>query len=112
SAALVRFAEARAACDFERERRRVDVVILTVDETRLEVDDLVAGNLTALALGLDRVLDRRDELARDAAADDLVGELHARARLERLEDHLHFGVLTRAAGLLLVRVDGLDRLAE
>ena len=49
-------------------------------QARLEVDDLVAGDLAALALGLDRVLDRRDELARDAAADDLVGELDARAR--------------------------------
>ena len=43
--------------DLERERGRVDVVVLAVDEARLEVDDLVAGDLAALALGYDRVLD-------------------------------------------------------
>src|SRR5690606_3302038 len=54
----------------------------------------------------------RDELARNASADDLVGELHAGARRQRLENHLDLGVLTRAARLLLVRVDELDGLAE
>ena len=106
------FAERRAARDLERERRGVDVVVLAVDEARFEVDDLVAGDLAALALGFDRVLDRGNELARNTAADDFVGELDAGARGHRLEDHLHFGVLTRAAALLLVRVDELDGRAE
>jgi hypothetical protein len=35
---------ARAARDLERERGRVDVVVLAVEQARLEVDDLVAGH--------------------------------------------------------------------
>ena len=57
---LMSFAEAGAARDLERERRAVDVVVLAVEQTRLEVDDFVAGDLAALAFGDDRVLDRRE----------------------------------------------------
>src|SRR5690606_21531118 len=111
-ARLVGLAEARARRDLERERGRVDVVVLAGDGARLEVDDLVARHLAALGFALDAELHPRDEVARNASADDLVGELHAGARRQRLENHLDLGVLTRAARLLLVRVDELDGLAE
>jgi len=61
------------------------------------------------------VFDRRDEFARDRAADDLVDEFEAHAALQRLEDDLDFGVLAGTTGLLLMRIDMLvlarDRLA-
>jgi hypothetical protein len=79
TAHLVRFAEAAAAGDFERERRRVDVVELAVDQARLEVDDFVAGHLAAHGFRADRVFDRGNELARHAATHDFVGELDAAA---------------------------------
>ena len=53
---------------------------LPSSSARLEVDHLVAGDLAALATRSRSLLDRRDVLARDAAADDLVGELDAGAR--------------------------------
>ena len=59
-AALCASRKHAAAGDLEGERRPVDVVELAVDQARLEVDDLVAGDLAALALGADRVLDRRE----------------------------------------------------
>ena len=89
----MRFAEARAAGDFERERRRIHVVVLAVEEARLEVDDLIPRDLALLALGHDRVLHGRDEFARDAPAGHLVGPLHAAAVGERLEHHLDLGEL-------------------
>ena len=87
-------------------------MVLAVDQAGLEVDDFIAGDLALARLDLDRVLDRRDVLARHAATDDLVGEHDARTRLARLEHHLHFGELARAAGLLLVRVGVFDAAAR
>src|SRR5690606_29760715 len=100
-------AEAGAPGDLERERRAVHVVVLAVEQPGAEVDDLVAGDLTALAFAFDRLLHGGNVLARDAAADDLVGELDAAAFGERLEDHFYLGELAGAARLLLMRVDAL-----
>ena len=63
----------------------------------------------------DALLDRRDELARNGAADDLVDELEASATFERLDPQEHLAELAGPAGLLLVAVVPLgglrDRLA-
>ena len=60
-------------------------------------------------------LDRRNELARDRAAEDVVDELEVAAARQRLELHLAVAELAVAAGLLLVpavRLGGRgDRLA-
>ena len=60
-------------------------------------------------------LDRRDVVARDRAADNLVRELEACAPCLRFDPQGHARVLTMAAGLFLVQVlglaDGCDRLA-
>ena len=112
SAAAVRFAEAALAGDFKRQRRGVDIVELAIDQARLEVDDFVTGHLALAAFGADGMFDCRDVFARNAATDDLVGELDAGAGFAGFEDHLHFGVLAGTARLLLVRVDQFDRTAK
>ena len=81
-----------------------------------DVDDRVAGEHARLHRLLDAQVDRRDVLARDLAADDLVEELVALARLGRLEVDDDVAVLAAAAGLAdelaLDLLDGLaDRLA-
>src|SRR4051812_4304692 len=87
-------------------------MVLAVEQSRAEVDYLVARDLAPLVLALDRLLDGWNVFARNATADDLVGELHAAAAAERLEDHLDLGELAGAARLLLVRVRMLDLAAE
>ena len=62
-------------------------------------------------LDLQALFHGRDELARHRAAGGLVHELEALAALERLELDPHFGELARTAGLLLVDVVLVDRLA-
>ena len=67
--------------DLEREVVRVDRVEGAVVEGRLEVDERVARQ-HALGGGLaDPLLDAREEVLRDRAADDLLGELDAAARV-------------------------------
>ena len=51
---------------------------------------------------LDALLDRRHELPRDRAAEDVVDELEVAAARQRLELHLAVAELAVAAGLLLV----------
>ena len=93
--------EAHRGGDLERHFRRVDVVVRAVVERHPHVDDRVAGE-DALGQRLAHaLLDRRNELPRHDAADDLVDELEAGAARQRL--HLEPGVaeLAAAAGLLL-----------
>ena len=59
----------------------------------------------------DALLDRRDELLRDHAADDVVLEHEARAALARLDLHDDVAVLAATAGLLGVLVLALRLLA-
>ena len=54
-------------------------------------------------------LDRRDELARDRAAEDVVDELEVAAARQRLELDLAVAELAVAAGLLLVAAVRLGR---
>src|SRR4029079_16335350 len=106
------FAHRAAAGDLERQRRRVDVVILAVEQVHGEVDDREADQRPGLGGLAHPLLDRRDIFARDDAALDLVEELETGAALPWDDLHLHFAELAGAARLLLVGVGQLDRLRE
>ena len=78
-----------------------------------DVDDGVAGEDARLHRLLDAEVDGGDVLPRDLAADDLVDELVASARLGRLEVDDDVAVLAAATGLTdELSLDLLDRLAD
>ncbi len=111
-----RRARARHAV-LERERRRhlerqlvrVDRVERAVEDRGAEIDHRVAGQEAAEPRVLDALLDRRDELPRDRAAEDVVDELEVAAARQRLEPDLAVAELPVAAGLLLVAAVRLGR---
>src|SRR4051794_38289411 len=111
--------EDHRAGDLEGHLRGVDLVVLAVEQGRLDADHRVAGEDAVLHRVLHALVDRRDVLPGDAATGDLVLELVGRAvgrDLEGLDADLHLRELARTTGLLLVGVvvalDGLaDRLA-
>src|SRR5437764_130220 len=70
-----------------------------VDELGADVDDRVAREHTRVHRLRDAGVDRGDELLRDLAAGDLVGELVTGARLAGREVDDDVRVLARAAGL-------------
>ena len=74
-----------------------------------EVDHRVAGEIAAQPRVLDPLLDRRDELPRDRAAEDVVDELEVGAARQRLDLDLAVAELAVAAGLLLVPAVRLGR---
>ena len=96
------FAEGEAAGHLERHFVGVDVVIAAVVDGDLEVDDRVAGEIAARGRLDDAFFDGGDEVARNGAAEDLVGELEAAAARQRLHADLAVAELAVAAGLLLV----------
>src|SRR5258708_775634 len=104
--------ERERARDFERLRRGVDLVVRAVVELDLDVDDGVAREHAAVHRLADALLDGRNELLRDGAADDLVLEDEARPALARLEPDEHVAVLAAPAGLLGVLVLGVDLLRD
>src|SRR5215467_2736491 len=71
-----------------------------VEERGPDVDDRIARDDALLHLGPDALLNRRDELARDHATDDLVDELETAARGQRLKVDVADGIFAMAAGLL------------
>src|SRR5215211_1379959 len=73
---------------FEGDLGGVDLVEAAIDGGNGDVDDRIAGNGAALQRLFNTGLDRRDILARDRAADDLVLELEALASLARLDRQL------------------------
>src|SRR3954453_9400003 len=85
--------------DLERHLRRVDVVIRTVEQRHLDVDDREPGVDAGRERLADALVHRLDVFARDRAADDLVDELVAGPLLGRLELDDGVAVLTLAAGL-------------
>ena len=108
---------ARDIAVLERERRRhlerqlvrVDRVVRPVEDRGAEVDHRVAGQEAAQPRVLDALLDGRDELPRDRAAEDVVDELEVAAARQRLEPDLAVAELAVAAGLLLVAAVRLGR---
>src|SRR5207245_2382582 len=101
--------------DLDRHLGRVDLVIRAVGQSHPDVDDRVAGEHTGVERLADPLLDRRNVFPRDGAADDLVLELEALARLVRLHLEVDVAVLAAATGLphvAALRLGGLtDRLA-
>src|SRR5215210_1906213 len=99
--------------DLEGDLARVDFVIRAFDELDPDVDDGVAREDPGLHRLLDAEVDRRDVLARDLPADDLVDELVPLARLGRARVDHRVAVLAAAAGLAdELALDPLDGAAE
>src|SRR6185312_16305516 len=111
--ALEEVAECPARSFLERDVARVDRVALTVVDRDAQTDDRDAQARRLRDHRLEALFARRDELARNRAALDLVDELEL--ALERLAVATDLTVLTRATRLLLVGVVELgllrDRLA-
>src|SRR3954466_8810302 len=111
--------EDHRAGDLESHLRRVDLVVLAVDEGGLDAHQRVAGQDAVLHRVLDALVDRGDVLPRDATTGDAVLELVGRTvagHLERLDGDLDLRELAGPTGLLLVGVVVLldpttDRLA-
>ena len=83
-------------------------MVRAVVERDAEVDHRVAGEVAAHARFLDALFDRRNELPRDRAAEDLVDELELAAARQRLHPDLAVAELAVPAGLLLVPAVRLD----
>src|SRR5271169_232108 len=92
--------EAERGGDLEGLRARVDLVVAAVGEPAEHVDERVAGEDAARHRLLHALLDGRDELLGDDAADDVVLEHEAGAALLRLELQDDVAVLAATAGLL------------
>src|SRR4029078_4630702 len=99
--------------DLEGYLARVDAVEGPVDQLDPHVDDRVAGEDAGLHRLLDAEVDRADVLAGDLAADDLVDEVVALARLGRARVDDGVAVLAATTGLPdELALDPLDRPAE
>ena len=113
----VGLAEAHDRGRLERHFGRVDRVRSAVVDRAADAHDREADQGALAHALLEALVARRDELARDGAAGDVVDELVGldRVRRERLDVAHDLGVLAGATGLLLVRVVDLgapgDRLA-
>src|SRR3984957_19467941 len=112
TALLQALAERRAGGDFEGERRGVDVVIGTVDQCCLDIDNGEAGKHARSHDAIDAFFDTGNVFLRHRAADDLGFERRSRARFRRLEHQHDLGELTRAARLLLVGIVDLGLLRQ
>src|SRR5204863_2525615 len=105
-----------AAGDLERHFRRVDRVLLAVDQLDPHVDDRVSVHAAVHHRLVDALLHRGDVTAGDRATDDLVDELEPAAPRQRLDvDHAHTELAVAAGLLLVLALDVLrtagDRLA-
>src|SRR5450830_604190 len=107
AALLQRLAQGAARADFERQRRRIDVVIAAVDQRHLEIDHREAGEQAGTEHRFETLLDAGDEFLRHRAADNFVLEYKTATRRQRFADDLDLGELPSTAGLLLVLV--IDR---
>ena len=84
-------------------------MVRAVEDRDAEVDHRKAGEIAAHARFLNALFHRRNELARDRAAEDVVDELEVRAARQRLDLDLAVAELAVAAGLLLVAAVRLGR---
>ena len=85
----------------------IDVVVGAVEDGDLEVDDGVAGEVAARGRLHDALFDGRDEIARDCAAENFVGEFESGSARLRLHANFAVAELAVAAGLLFVAAVGL-----
>src|SRR3546814_3387588 len=93
------FLEAHRAGDRERHFRRVDLMVRTVDQLHLDVDDRIAGKEAVRDRFLDALVDGRNVFLRHDAADDRVLELIALALLVRRDLEPDLAELALAARL-------------
>ena len=96
-----RVAHAHSRRRLERLFARIDVVILAVEQRYVHVGDGIAARAVRERLA-HAFFDRRNELARNDAADDLFVERYAGTAFARLETQPHVGKLPVTAGLMLV----------
>src|SRR5271155_4163302 len=94
--------EAHRGRDLKRHVRRIDVMIAAVEDGDPHVDHRIAGQESVGQSVAHAFFDRRNEVARDDAADDVVDELEALAARHRLDLQPAIAVLPAAAGLALV----------
>src|SRR5688572_6392135 len=73
--------------ELERHVRRVDGVVLAVEELDLDVDHRVSGTDAVLHRSTDALLDRGDPLVRDRATEDRIDELEAFTARDGLDAH-------------------------
>src|SRR3546814_2682952 len=106
------FLEAHRAGDLERHFRRVDLMVRTVDQLHLDVDDRIAGKEAVRDRFLDALVDGRDVFLRHDAADDPILELIALALLVRRDLEPDMADLALAARLAHELAAGLERLED
>jgi hypothetical protein len=99
--------EAHRRRNLERHVGGVDVVIAALKDRDSDVDHGKAGQVAFDQCVAHALFDRRDELARNCPADDLVLELEAAAARERLYLEPAVAVLAATARLALVLALGL-----
>ena len=91
--------ESQRAGDLEGHLRRVDLVERAVVQAHPDADHREAGENPPGERFADSLVDRLDVLARDGAADDVVGELVVLRPVERPDADLGVTVLAATAGL-------------
>ena len=104
--------ESHRTGDLKRDFRGVNIVVRTVVHGNVEVNDFVATQRAVLGSLADTGIDRRDEFLRNGAADGVVAEGVALARLDRGDLDPAVAVLAVTAGLTDVAAFGLRALAD
>ena len=107
-----RFLDRHRTGDLEGHFRRIDIVIAAVVQRHLDIRHRIAGQNAAFQRFLDTRLGRVDVFLRNPAARDIVLELEAGARRQRLHANLDVAVLAVTAGLLDVPAFGFGVLAD
>src|SRR5260370_41843767 len=88
--------------NLERHFGRIDVVILTVQQTDAEVDDRKSRQESLASRVLNPFFHRRNVLARNRSAEDLVDKFEIRSAGQRLNRDLAVGELSMSGGLVFV----------
>ena len=99
---LHRGLERFARGELERHFRRIDVVIRAVVDRALEIHHRESGQKAVRGRFHDSLFNGGNEIARDGAAENFVGELEFPAARQRLHANPAIAELAVAAGLLLV----------
>src|SRR5690606_37995574 len=96
--------ECSAGRDLERQNRRVNIVVGTIDEGRLDAKHWETSERSGGQNAFDTLLNAGDVFLRNRSTNDLAFEDEIFALWIRLEHDLDASELTRTTGLLLVRV--------